>query len=55
MGKTGGNDCSICLRITQILFKGPGNDRIRNNARYSNIGKMKYSDEIKTIKIIKSK
>lgn len=55
MGKTGGNDCSIYLRITQILFKGTGNDRIRNNPRYSNKGKMKYSDEIKTIKTVKSK
>lgn len=42
------------LRITKILFKSTGNDRVRYNPRYSNIGKMKYSDEIKTI-IAKSK
>lgn len=37
-----------------MLFKSTGNDRVRNNPRYSKIGKMKYSDEIKTI-IDKSK
>lgn len=32
-----------------MLFKSTGNDRVRNNPRYSKIGKMKYSDEIKLI------